>query len=60
METGTILAIIIALAILIAIILVVKYYNVGVGVDSDTKDSILSKISDSLHDTAEAVAPDEE
>jgi hypothetical protein len=60
METGTIIAIIVAIAILIAIILVVKYYNIGVGVDTDTKDSILSNISDTLHDTAETIAPDEE
>lgn len=60
METGTILAIIIGLAILIALILIVKYYNIGVGLDTDQKDSILTKMSDAIHDTADTIAPDED
>ena len=60
METGTILAIIIAIAILIAIILIVKYYNIGVGLDSETKDSILTSVSDTLKSTAETIEPEAE
>lgn len=60
METGTILAIIIAIAILIAIILIVKYYNIGVGLDDEQKDSILHSVSDTLHNTAETIEPEAE